>query len=123
MIVLGTELPDLDVADLETAQKIDDFYAKYKDASDKVESEENRVTVIKTVCNAVFSGIDDLFGSGTAKQVFGDKTNMRECMEAYRDITLAINQTQKVLASDINQMVHEMGNRAARRSAKKPKNE
>lgn len=121
MIVLGTELPDLDVADLETAQKIDDFYAKYKDASDKVANEENRVTIIKTVCNAVFNGLDELFGSGTAKQVFGDKTNVRECIEAYRDITLAINQAQERLTSDINQIGQTMGNRAARRSAKKAK--
>lgn len=121
MIVLGKELPDLDVADLETAQKIDDFYTKYQDAGNAVRDEQNRVTIIKTVCNAVFSGLDELFGSGTAKQVFGDKTNMRECVEAVKDVTLAINQTQNGLTAEINQIAKEMGSRADRRSAKKAK--
>lgn len=121
MIILGSTLPDLDVADLETAQKIDDFYSRYTTAGDAVVNEQNRVAIIKTVCSAVFEGFDELFGAGAAKQVFGDKTNLRECAEAVKQLTITINQAQNDLTAELQQIPKEVGNRAMRRAAAKGK--
>lgn len=121
MIILGKTLPDLDVADLETAKKIDAFYAKYQDAGNAVADESRRVVIIETICNAVFEGFDDLFGDGAAKLVFGDKTNMRDCIKAAGQVTAEIQIAQNALTDEINETKKNMGNRAARRSAAKNK--
>lgn len=121
MTILGKTLSELDVADLETAQKIDDFYSKYQAAGNAVSNEQNRVVIIKSVCGAVFEGFDELFGEGTATQVFGNKTNLRECAEAVKQLTIAINQAQNDLTAELGQITKEAGNRAARRAAAKGK--
>lgn len=121
MTILGKTLPDLDVADLETAQKIEAFYGGYVDACNGIKAEQNRVKLITSVCNYVFDGVDELFGEDTAKQLFGGKTNMRDCVEAVSQITRAINQAQSELGDQLTQMTKTAGNRAARRAAAKTK--
>lgn len=121
MTILGKTLPDLDVADLDTAKKIEAFYDGYVAACNGAKTEQNRVKLITSVCNAVFEGLDELFGEGTAKQLFGGKTNMRDCAEAVSQMTSAINQAQIKLGDDLTQITKSTGNRAARRSAAKTK--
>lgn len=119
MTILGKTLPDLDVADLNTAKKIEAFYDSYVDACNNAKTEQNRVKLITSVCNAVFNGLDELFGEGTAKQLFGGKTNIRDCADAVSQITSAINQAQIKLGDELTQITNSSGNRAARRSAAK----
>lgn len=121
MTILGKTLPDLDVADLDTAKKIEAFYAGYETALNDAKTMTNRVKLIETVCNAVFKGLDELFGEDTAKHLFGDKTNISDCVMAVNQMTQEIKQADGKLGDELTQITKSTGNRAARRSAAKTK--
>lgn len=90
----GIEL-ELDIFDAETAEI-------YEDALDEV---KNQATVkdgakmsdmIRTQCNAVFNFFDEVFGEGTSKEVFGEKTNLMECLRAFEIVIEYVsNQTEE----------------------------
>lgn len=42
---------------------------------------------IEMQCNAVISFIDDIFGKGSAKKVFGEETDLLTCLEAFEQLT------------------------------------
>ena len=121
MTILGKTLPDLDVADLEVAKKIEGFYTGSEAACNDAKMITIRVKLIEFVCNAVFDGLDELFGEGAAKHLFVDKTNVSDCAMAVSQITQAIRQADGKLGDELTQITKSTGNRAARRSAAKTK--
>ena len=85
MKILDVELEDIDLLDLEVAEKVEK-------ATKKVEEKEknNKATSlseqIKQQCEIIFDFFNDIWGEGTDKKVFGDKTNIRICYEAYMEV-------------------------------------
>ena len=44
------------------------------------------VAALREQCNAVINYIDDVFGSGTSKEVFGEETDLITCLDAFEDM-------------------------------------
>ena len=61
---------------------------------EKIKS-ENRSDYIKGYCRAVFSFFNAVFGEGTDKKMFGDKTNMRICDDAIYSFSIALADDMK----------------------------
>lgn len=114
MIINDVELRDLDLLDLEDAELYEKAIYKMDDAEKKIKV-DSLTDFIKTRCNLVFDFFNDIFGEGTDKKIFGNRTNYRECEKAFKDILDYITEQQK----EIDSLKSKYSpNRAQRRSKK-----
>lgn len=78
---------------------------------------------IRRQCNAVFDFFDDIFGDGFHKEIFGEKTNLTECLQTFRDFTKQVAEQKEKLDTMMQEFSAESEapapNRAARRAAAK----
>lgn len=111
---------DFDIFDAETADAYEAAAKRTKAAAVK-KSEETLGDAIRRQCNAVFDFFDDLFGDGFHRELFGEKTNLIECIEAFRDFVKAVDAQKSTLGKMLSEMTSEAEvaapNRAARRAA------
>ena len=85
---------DIDTQEYEFQLKIESDYANMTAEIEKIKS-ENRSDYIKGYCRAVFSFFNAVFGEGTDKKMFGDKTNMRICDDAIYSFSIALADDMK----------------------------
>lgn len=94
MIINGVNLPDIDITELETAEK-------YEQAMDLIqkgtqyENSDKRSQIIRQCCNGVFKAFDTIFGDGTAKKVFGKQTNLTVCLKAVDELVDQVNRAEE----------------------------
>lgn len=112
MIINGVELEDIDIYDLEAAEKYEKALAKVRDLSTKDDS-KSLSEGIKYQCNLIFDFVNELFGEDTDKKIFGNKVNLMTCMKAFEEIILNMNEQKKEIEKLSNKY---SPNRAARRS-------
>lgn len=112
MIINGVELEDLDIYDLEVAEKYEKALAKVRELSTK-DNSKSLSEGIKFQCNLIFDFFNTVFGEGTDKDIFGNKVNLMTCMKAFEEIVLKVNEQKKELEKLSNKY---SPNRAARRS-------
>lgn len=92
----GVELEDLDIYDLEVAEKVDKELNFVGEVGGKLEG-LSTPEVIRTQCNAIFKFFNALFGEGTDKKIFGDKVNLVTCLEAFDEfVTQVRNQKERI---------------------------
>ena len=75
---------------------------------------------IRRQCNTVFAFFDTLFGDGFHKELFGQRTNMMECLQAFKEfLELVAKQREQLtaLTAEIQSTHAAAPNRAARRAA------
>lgn len=112
---------DFDVFDADTAE---DYEQAVKDvqaaAAVKLEN-ESLANLIRRQCNSVFEFFDTLFGTGFHKEIFGEKTNLIECTQAFAEFNELVKEQKNQLNTLIQQVNpnKETLNRAARRAAAK----
>lgn len=114
MIINGVELEDLDIYDLEVAEKFDEVLNNLQLVKEEVQG-MNNVEGIRTLCTAIFEVFNTMFGEGTDKKVFGNKVNLMICIKALEEFVLKMNEQKKELDRLMNKYSH---NRATRRSKK-----
>ncbi|WP_373899279.1 DUF6673 family protein [Haloimpatiens sp. FM7315] len=114
MKINGVELEDLDLLDLEVAERFEKGLKKIEDISSKVQG-MSATESIKTQCNAVFSIFNDLFGEGTDKKVFGNKVNLLTCLKAFAEL---VDYSKKPNEEIIKLTQKYSPNRATRRKKK-----
>lgn len=112
MIINNIELDvEFDMYDLETAEK-------FENALDKINNFKEDKTLklseqIKVQCNLVFNFFNELLGEGTDKKIFGNKTNLKVCMETFGDFLNIIQSS----ANQITEIKNKYSpNRAIRRT-------
>lgn len=114
MIINGVELQDLDIYDMEVAEKYEKAIEKVKEQCNEVEGKSLSET-IKLQCNSIFNLFNSMFGEGTDKKIFGNKVNLLICINAFEELILQVNEQKKKLEKISNKY---SPNRAARRSKK-----
>lgn len=116
MLINGVELEDIDIYDLEVAEKYDKVLENLKEVEQNNNSTSmNMVDIIKTQCNAIFNVFNTMFGEGTDKKIFGNKVNLLVCMKAFEELVLQINEKKDEMEKITNKY---SPNRANRRSKK-----
>ena len=120
MKINGVELEDIDLMEAEQADKYEKAIEKLKVLADKENYKGlNLGDAIRKQCNVVFDFFNIIWGDGTDKKVFGNKTNIRLCTEA---IDIVIGEMKKQEA-EINALKHKYSsNRADRRNNNYNKN-
>lgn len=82
---------ELDIFDAETAEL-------YENELDRIENEGKAPAgakmseTIRVQCNAVFDFFDNMFGEGTAVDVFGERSNLMECLRAFELVVEHVGQ-------------------------------
>lgn len=95
MIINNVELEDIDLLDADMADKYEGALSVMKEKT--IESKEGLSLgdVIRRECNLVFDFFNDVFGQGTDKKVFGNKTNYKECIEAFEQVMKYAGENKK----------------------------
>lgn len=122
MVINKVTLPDLDLAELEVAERYEQEMGKYTDAISTMSS-NNRVEIIRTVCTATFTLFDGVFGDGTAKKVFGDRTNLIICNKAMSELIDVANKIDKQNSNETKKLFAKYNpDRAVRLEKNEPAN-
>lgn len=90
MVFKGFEI-DFDIYDADTAESYENALKSIKAMTGKKPGESNG-DCIRRQCACVFNFFDALFGSGFHKQLFGDKTNLLECLTVFKEFNDAVKQ-------------------------------
>ncbi|MFA6867429.1 MAG: DUF6673 family protein [Clostridia bacterium] len=120
MKINNVELEDLDIFDLETAEKYEDALGKVIKESKETEGTElvegtALSSTIRKQCNSVFKCFNTIFGEDTDKKVFGNKTNIMVCLKAFEELVLQVDEQKK----ELDKMTSKYSpNRVQRRSKK-----
>lgn len=105
MKILEFETEKLDTLDPDVIEKIENARDKVLEACEKSESEEKQSVAVRTQCEAVAEFIDALFGNGTAKKVFGEKTSLLKAMKAFEDVMRGLNEDTESQTAEIQNII------------------
>ena len=100
MKINNVELDDLDLFDLDTAAKVEDAINVLEEKENESElSGLGLADVIRQKCQFIFDFFNEVWGEGTDKKVFGEKTNVKECYKAFAQVIEKIGQSKSELES------------------------
>lgn len=119
MVFRDMEL-DFDIFDADTAEAYEEAVKAVQKTAVK-KPEETLADAIRRQCSGVFQFFDDLFGEGFHKDLFGERTNLMECIGAFREFVKLVDDQKTALTEMMAQVEAERPqaapNRAARRAA------
>jgi hypothetical protein len=85
MKINNVELQDIDILDLEVAEKWEKAIKDIQTIGEKTKN-MGLADGIRTQCNAIFDVFNVMFGEGTDEKVFGDKVNLLTCLKAFEEL-------------------------------------
>ncbi|EDT87472.1 AP endonuclease [Clostridium botulinum] len=114
MKINGVELKDLDILDLEIAEKFEKTIKGVEGIAEKVK-DMTIAESIRTQCTAIFKVFNDLFGEDTDKKIFGNKVNLLTCLQAFDELITQVNTSR----AEVEKIANKYSpNRVARRKKK-----
>lgn len=121
IVVNGVEL-EFNIYDLDCAEKYEEAVALVEKEANEYKSSSKKISdVIKSQCQSVFNFFDDVFGEGTSEEVFGERTNLMECLNAFRTVTSAVKKQLEEINPILDEVKNEKLNRQQRRSKRNSK--
>lgn len=111
---------DFDIFDADTAEAYEEATKQAQKEAVKKEG-ETLSECIRRQCGAVFNFFDTLFGEGFHRELFGERTNLMECLGAFREFIKLVNDQRGALDTMLAETQAEgmAPNRAQRRAAAK----
>ena len=106
---------ELDLMDADMAEKYEKAYRKMQKDVANIPKNLSLADSIRKQCNLVFYFFDEVFGQGTSKNIFGNRTNLRECIKAVETLIDHVNKDVEESNKIINKYSH---NRVERRNSK-----
>ncbi|WP_018592625.1 DUF6673 family protein [Terrisporobacter glycolicus] len=103
---------DFDVYDVDTSEKYEDALKEVIQGNESLEDNASTSQIIREQCKLVFKFFNDIFGEGTDKDVFGDKVNLRICLDALEQVIANANTQVEGMKNRVNKY---SPNRAQRR--------
>lgn len=98
--IKGVEL-EIDLMDADVMETIETAVERVKTGSAKIQADKTMKNSqgIRAICHLVFECFNAIFGEGTDKKIFGGRTNMTECLEAFAEFcTQAVQQPKDTMA-------------------------
>lgn len=110
----GVEL-EFDLLDADMAESYENAYRKMQKDVANIPKNLSLAENIRKQCKLIFNFFDEVFGEGTSKNIFGNKTNLRECIKAVETIIDHVNKDTE----EANKIINKYSpNRATRRANK-----
>lgn len=114
MKINGVELENIDIYDLEVAEKYEKAMARVEKIQEEVKTLDG-AEGIRKICNSIFEVFNTMFGDGVDKKIFGDKVNLLTCLKALEEFLLQVDGQKK----EIEKLSTKYSsNRASRRNKK-----
>jgi len=114
MKINNVELQDIDMLDLEVAEKYEKALERVEGIAQRIEGMKISES-IRIQCTAVFEVFNTLFGEGTDKKIFGDRVNLMMCLKAFEELVLYIKEQK----TEVEKMASKYSpNRVQRRNKK-----
>lgn len=98
MKILNVEIGELDIFDLEVAEQYEKGLAEIQNKDYNLESLSE---IIKAQCTDVMNLFNKLFGEGTDKKIFGNKTNLKLCLQAFEELVENVNKQGEELSNSV----------------------
>lgn len=99
VMILGTELEG-DLLNPDVAEQFEKGYLETLGRIKKAINISWGPDALREQCNAVIDYIDNIFGAGSAKKVFGESTDLLTCLAALEELT-------SLYADQVNPYVRE----------------
>lgn len=114
MLINNVEL-ELDLMDADMAEKYEKAYRKMQRDVANIPKNLSLADSIRKQCQLIFTFFDEVFREGTSKKIFGNKTNLRECIKAVETLIDYVNKD----VEEANKIINKYSpNRVARRDSK-----
>ena len=102
MKINNVELEDIDIFDADVAEKYEEALGKVEKEAKKIQNAEEPKKLslsdsIRKQCASVFDCFNTLFGEGTDKKIFGNKTNLMVCLKAFEELVVNVDEQKKEL--------------------------
>jgi len=114
MIKINNVELEFDLLEADTAEAYDEALKKIANIKEDVKG----MSVGKSIryqCNAIFDLFNTLFGEGTDTEIFGDKVNLGDCLEAFE---ILVNEANKQAEDMHKKYAKYTPNRNQRRAGK-----
>lgn len=98
MKILNVEIGELDIFDLEVAEQYEKGLAEIQNKDYNLETLSE---IIKAQCTDVMNLFNKLFGEGTDKKIFGNKTNLKLCLQAFEELVENVNNQGEELSNSV----------------------
>lgn len=85
----GLEL-DFDIYDADTADRYETAVRRMRDNLKAVGEGKSVAASIRAQCEIIFAMLDEVFGEGFHRELFGSQVNARECLLALKELTQAV---------------------------------
>ena len=106
---------ELDLMDADMAEKYEKAYRKMQRDVTNIPNNLSLAESIRKQCKLIFNFFDEVFGEGTSKKIFGNKTNLRECIKAVETLIDHVNKDTE----EANKIINKYSpNRVERRNSK-----
>lgn len=116
MLVNNVQLPDLDVGDADTMEKYENELNAVTAKMSAIKADnKTQSQVIREQCHIIFEFFNNIFGAGTDRLIFGDKTNIVICLDAYAAMIKAVSKDKSTLADKLTNKFERPQNRQQRR--------
>ena len=119
---------DFDFYDADQMEVFEEAFEKASIEINKALAKKDKQSVmIREVCGATINMLDDIFGEGTANEVFGGETNFKQCIAVFTELVKERSKQDEELNIEINAMagivkekeIEQQPNRATRRATRK----
>lgn len=91
MIINGVELENIDLMDSDVMERVENAIDSIAHIDEQCEGMKTSAAM-KYQCNAIFQLFNNIFGEGTDKKIFGDKTNLLVCIKAFEEFVAGLNE-------------------------------
>ena len=106
---------ELDLMDADMAEKYEKAYRKMQRDVTNIPNNLSLAENIRKQCKLIFNFFDEVFREGTSKKIFGNKTNLRECIKAVETLIDHVNKDTE----ETNKIINKYSpNRVERRNSK-----
>lgn len=119
-IINGTEI-EFDTFDVSCMERYENGFLAVDAQLRRDEPDETGVGKLRRGCNAVMDFFDDVVGDGTATKIFGNRTNVKECIGAYNSFIGAVSVKMRDFKADMEVSSANLmpANRQQRRAAER----
>lgn len=111
MIINNVELEDIDLLDADIAEKYENALYIMQEKADESREGLSLAKIIRRECNLIFDFFNEVFGEGTDKKVFGNKTNYKECLEAFDQTIKYLGEQRKEIDKVVGKYSSSRANR------------
>lgn len=96
IVINGNEL-EFDAYDVDVVERTDDAREHLSNEISEINSDSNMRSVekLRAMCDATRAFFDCIFGDGTGDKIFGDKDNVKTCLDAVGAVNASADEQQK----------------------------